>query len=136
MALQHLPSRRELLISSGVLFAWAHLPKLALAEGRDPRFLTIVLRGALDGLGMVAPIGDPRWTGLRGNSALSLEGARPALPLDSFFALNPARLRSCMQSRRPIASARISMGKTCWKADLLLPVEPIPAGSIARSPPP
>jgi uncharacterized protein (DUF1501 family) len=90
MALQHLPSRRELLISSGVLFAWAHLPKLARAEGRDPRFLTIVLRGALDGLGMVAPVGDPRWTSLRGSSALSLDGATPALPLDSFFALNPA----------------------------------------------
>jgi uncharacterized protein (DUF1501 family) len=90
MILQHLPSRRELLIGSGVLFAWAHLPKRARAEGRDPRFLTIVLRGALDGLGMVAPVGDPRWTSLRGNSALSLEGATPALPLDSFFALNPA----------------------------------------------
>jgi uncharacterized protein (DUF1501 family) len=90
MVLQHLSSRRELLIGSGVLFAWAHLPKRARAEGRDPRFLTIVLRGALDGLGMVAPVGDPRWRSLRGNSALSLEGATPALPLDSFFALNPA----------------------------------------------
>lgn len=90
MALQHLPSRRELLISSGVLFAWAHAPKLARAEGRDPRFLVIVLRGALDGLGMVAPVGDPRWVSLRGNSALTLEGTTPALPLDGFFALNPA----------------------------------------------
>src|SRR6059058_1515884 len=86
----HAPSRRELLLASGVLFAWAHVPKLARAEGRDPRFLTIVLRGALDGLGMVAPVGDPRWTSLRGNSALGLEGATPALPLDSFFALHPA----------------------------------------------
>jgi uncharacterized protein (DUF1501 family) len=90
MALQHLPSRRELLISSGVLFAWAHVPKIARAEGRDPRLLTIVLRGALDGLGMVAPVGDLRWSSLRGNSALSLEGQTPALPLDGFFALHPA----------------------------------------------
>src|SRR2546430_10034837 len=29
------------------------------AEGRDPRMLVIVLRGALDGLGAVAPVGDP-----------------------------------------------------------------------------
>src|SRR5436189_304199 len=45
----HAPSRRELLLASGVLFAWAYVPKVAQAEGRDPRFLTIVLRGALDG---------------------------------------------------------------------------------------
>ena len=43
----HAPSRRELLLASGTLFAWTHVPKLARAEGRDPRFLTIVLRGAL-----------------------------------------------------------------------------------------
>lgn len=90
MAWSHFPSRRELLTGSGVLFAWAHVPKIARAEGRDPRFLTIVLRGALDGLGMVAPVGDPRWANLRGNSALALDGATPALPLDGFFALNPA----------------------------------------------
>ena len=86
----HAPSRRELLLASGTLFAWAHLPKLAMAEGRDPRFLTIVLRGALDGLAAVAPIGDPNWAKLRGDKALALGGATPALPLDGFFALNPA----------------------------------------------
>jgi uncharacterized protein (DUF1501 family) len=86
----HAPSRRELLLASGVLFAWAHLPRAALAEGRDPRFLTIVLRGALDGLAAVAPVGDPDWVRLRGDSALTLDGATPALPLDGFFALNPA----------------------------------------------
>ena len=86
----HAPSRRELLLASGSLFAWAYLPKLALAEGRDPRLLVIVLRGALDGLATVAPVGDPDWIKLRGDKALLLEGATPALPLDSFFALNPA----------------------------------------------
>jgi uncharacterized protein (DUF1501 family) len=84
------PSRRELLLASGVLFAWAYLPKLARAEGRDPRFLVIVLRGALDGLATVAPVGDPNWIKLRGDKALTLDGANAALPLDSFFALNPA----------------------------------------------
>jgi uncharacterized protein (DUF1501 family) len=86
----HAPSRRELLLASGVLFAWAHLPRAALAEGRDARFLTIVLRGALDGLAAVAPVGDPDWVRLRGDTALTLDSATPALPLDSFFALNPA----------------------------------------------
>jgi uncharacterized protein (DUF1501 family) len=86
----HAPSRRQLLLASGVLFAWAHLPKLALAQGRDPRLLVIVLRGALDGLAAVPPAGDPDWAKLRGERALSLAGETPALPLNSLFALNPA----------------------------------------------
>jgi uncharacterized protein (DUF1501 family) len=86
----HAPSRRQLLLTSGTLFAWAYLPKIALAEGRDPRFLTIVLRGALDGLAAVAPVGDPDWVALRGDNALTFEGKAPALKLDNFFALNPA----------------------------------------------
>jgi uncharacterized protein (DUF1501 family) len=88
--MQHLPSRRHLLLSSGSLFAWAYLPRLARAEGRDPRFLTVVLRGALDGLATVAPVGDPNWVALRGDEALTLDGKTPALRLDNFFALNPA----------------------------------------------
>ncbi len=86
----HAATRRELLLGSGALFAWACVPKLARAEGRDPRFLTIVLRGALDGLATVAPVGDPDWIRLRGDNALTLDGKTPALPLDGFFALNPA----------------------------------------------
>src|SRR6187455_1710135 len=86
----HASTRRELLGGAGVLFAWPFLPKLARAEGRDPRMLTIVLRGALDGLAAVAPVGDPDWVKLRGDKALALDGKTPALPLDSFFALNPA----------------------------------------------
>jgi uncharacterized protein (DUF1501 family) len=90
VACPHAATRRELLLGSGALFAWAFVPKIARAEGRDPRFLTIVLRGALDGLAAVAPVGDPDWVKLRGDNALKLEGATPALPLDGFFALNPA----------------------------------------------
>src|SRR5919198_6024437 len=86
----HAPTRRELLLGSGTLFAWAFLPKLARAEGRDPRLLVIVLRGALDGLAAVAPVGDPDWVSLRGDKGLALDGKTPALPLNSFFALNPA----------------------------------------------
>src|SRR5215813_3131563 len=91
MTMRHLPSRRELVIGSGALFAWSQMPRIArAAEGRDPRLLVIILRGALDGLGAVAPVGDPDWIGLRGERALVLDGKSPALPLDSFFALNPA----------------------------------------------
>ncbi len=86
----HAATRRELLAGAGVLFAWPFLPKLARAEGRDPRMLTIVLRGALDGLAAVAPVGDPDWVKLRGDKALVLDGKTAALPLDSFFAINPA----------------------------------------------
>jgi uncharacterized protein (DUF1501 family) len=90
MTFHHLPSRRAALIGAGSLFAWSQMPRLARAEGRDPRLLVIVLRGALDGLGAVAPVGDPDWVGLRGDRALLLDGKPAALPLDAFFALNPA----------------------------------------------
>ena len=86
----HAPTRRELLLGSGALFAWAAVPRIARAEGRDPRFLTIVLRGALDGLAVVAPVGDPDWGKLRPEKSLTAAGQTPALPLDGFFALNPA----------------------------------------------
>src|SRR5206468_6471017 len=84
----HAPSRRGLLLASGVLFAWAHVPKIARAEGRDPRLLVVVLRGALDGLATVAPVGDPDWIKLRGDKALTLDGTSAALALDGMFALN------------------------------------------------
>jgi uncharacterized protein (DUF1501 family) len=84
------PTRRTLMLGSGTLFAWAQLPRAARAAGRDPRLLAIVLRGAVDGLAVVAPIGDPDWRKLRGDERLALDGQPAALPLDGFFALNPA----------------------------------------------
>jgi uncharacterized protein (DUF1501 family) len=89
-SLPHLQTRRDMLLGSGALFAWAYMPKLARAEGRDPRLLVVVLRGGLDGLAMVAPVGDPDWVKLRGEKGLALDGKSPALPLDALFALNPA----------------------------------------------
>jgi uncharacterized protein (DUF1501 family) len=86
----HAPSRREMLLASGTLFAWAYLPRIAYAENRDPRFLAIVLRGALDGLATVAPVGDPDWVALRGDNALTPNSKVPPLKLNDFFALNPA----------------------------------------------
>jgi uncharacterized protein (DUF1501 family) len=84
-------SRRALFVAGGTLFAWAYLPKFAYAAGsRDPRLVVIILRGALDGLSAVGPVGDPTYAGLHGQIALSLSGEHAALPLDGFFALNPA----------------------------------------------
>src|SRR5262249_29487689 len=86
----HVPTRRELLLGSTALVAAAFVPGAARAQGRDPRFLTIVLRGAVDGLAVVAPVGDPDWTRLRGDKTLAPDGAAPALPPDGFFPLTRA----------------------------------------------
>jgi uncharacterized protein (DUF1501 family) len=84
-------SRRQLLAGGGAFVAWAHLPRFAhAAGGRDPRLVVIILRGALDGLSAVGPIGDPDYVRLHGKLSLSLTGDHAALPLDGFFALNPA----------------------------------------------
>jgi uncharacterized protein (DUF1501 family) len=84
------PSRRAALGAAGSCFAWAFLPRWARAAGaRDMRLVTLVLRGALDGLSAVAPAGDPDYVGLHGPLAFGPNGAHPGLPLDGFFTLNP-----------------------------------------------
>jgi uncharacterized protein (DUF1501 family) len=84
-------SRRSLLLGFASFAAWAYLPKFArAADGRDPRLVVIILRGALDGLATVAPVGDPDYAGLHGSIALAAKGEHAATPLNSFFALHPA----------------------------------------------
>src|ERR1700716_2641873 len=84
-------SRRALLLGGASFAAWAYLPKFArAADGRDPRLIVVILRGALDGLATVAPTGDPDYAGLHGSIALTPHGPHAALMLDSFFALHPA----------------------------------------------
>jgi uncharacterized protein (DUF1501 family) len=86
-----LTSRRGLLLGGASFAAWAYLPKFARAAGgRDPRLIVVILRGALDGLSTVAPLGDPDYAGLHGSIALAADGAHPAIMLDTFFALHPA----------------------------------------------
>jgi uncharacterized protein (DUF1501 family) len=87
-----MPITRRGLMGAGLsFFAWTHMPRVASAAGtRDPRFLTVILRGALDGLSAVAPLGDPDYQALRAGIALQKDGAGAALPLDGFFALHPA----------------------------------------------
>ena len=139
----HLSTRRELLLGSGALFAWAYMPKVARAEGRDPRFLVIVLRGALDGLATVAPIGDPDWQKLRGDKALLLDGEYAALKLDGFFALNPAmpnfyRMYQAQQAAivhavaTPYRERSHFDGQDVLESGLPIPARAKAVGSIAR----
>ncbi len=84
-------TRRSLLLGGASFAAWAYLPKFArAADGRDPRLVVVILRGALDGLATVAPIGDPDYAGLHGSIALTSSGPKGAMMLDSFFGLHPA----------------------------------------------
>ena len=84
-------SRRAMLLGGASFAAWAYLPKFArAADGRDPRVIVVILRGALDGLATVAPVGDPDYAALHGAIALSKDGPHPAIELDSFFALHPS----------------------------------------------
>ena len=139
-------SRRALLLGGAAFAAWAYLPKFArAADGRDPRLIVVILRGALDGLATVAPIGDPDYAGLHGSIALTPDGPHAAAPLDSFFALHPsmpefARMyrdktgrRRFTPSRRPIATARISTDRMCSKAAMPGRAACNRAGSTARS---
>jgi uncharacterized protein (DUF1501 family) len=85
-------SRRRFLESS--LFAGASTlvsARLAFASApTDSRFVFVLLRGALDGLSAVAPVGDPDYAGLRGQIALAKTGSDAALPLTGLFGLHPA----------------------------------------------
>ena len=84
-------SRRALLLGGAAFAAWAYVPKFArAADGRDPRLIVVILRGALDGLATVAPTGDPDYAGLHGSIALTPDGPHAATALDSFFVLHPA----------------------------------------------
>ena len=105
------PSRRAVIGGAGALFSWAFMPRLARAAGsRDPRLVVIVLRGALDGLTAVPPIGDPSYKALREQIAFGFDGPNKALPLDGFFGLHPsmanfARLYAAKQAAIVHASA-------------------------------
>ena len=83
------PSRREVLITGGALFASAFVPRMSFAAARDPRLVVVILRGALDGLSAVPPLGDRSYASMRQDLALSASGDMPALRLNDFFSLHP-----------------------------------------------
>lgn len=96
-------NRREFLAGSALAAAGAAgtlTSRLALAGAGsgDSRFVLVILRGAVDGLAVAPPWGDPDYARLRGELALAAPGAVDgALRLDGLFGLHPrlAFLHDC-----------------------------------------
>lgn len=83
-------SRRGFLGFSTAFAASMLMPcRSSLAGTRDPRFLFVILRGALDGLSAAMPVGDPDFK-VRDGFMMDVKQAGEPLKLDGMFALNPA----------------------------------------------
>lgn len=84
-------ARRQVLMGAGLLCGAAALGwpgQLAFAATpTDKRLMVIILRGGMDGLAAVPPLGDPAYRSARGALALP---ASATLPLDGFFAMHTA----------------------------------------------
>ena len=87
-------TRRHLLGTLGATAAFgAFIPRTSSASGaRDPRFVTIILRGALDGLTAAPPIGDPDYAAVR--AAMTIDNA---LALDATFSVHPSLVNFARQ---------------------------------------
>jgi len=79
-------TRRGFVAGTGGLLAASLAPAVLHAEERR-FFLLIGLRGGLDGLTAMPPVGDPDYQLMRGKLALNVEDV---LPLDGFFGLHPS----------------------------------------------
>jgi uncharacterized protein (DUF1501 family) len=81
-------TRRSFVALGGAATAIAGMPKMAFAAANTSRrFVFIIQRGAADGLSIVAPTGDPAYSGIRGDLAQDFGGGSK---LDSMFTLHPA----------------------------------------------
>ncbi|WP_099825290.1 DUF1501 domain-containing protein [Oceaniglobus indicus] len=86
-------TRRGLLQRGGALIACsaaAHPLMTTVTFASAPwenRLVVIILRGAMDGLDVVRPLGDPAFMAMRGGL---LRGRDDSLPLDGYFAMHPA----------------------------------------------
>jgi uncharacterized protein (DUF1501 family) len=79
--------RRAFIVSSLLGGVATLLPRVPLAATKsDARFILVILRGALDGLGAVPAYGDGSYAGKRGALAITA----PAQKLDGMFALHPS----------------------------------------------
>ncbi len=80
-------TRRDFLTMTAGAFALAGLPGAVFAAvPGDRRFVVVLLRGAMDGLAAVPPLGDAHYASARGAIALNPESC---IALDQGFALNP-----------------------------------------------
>ena len=89
--IQNLDRRRFLRLSAAFGCSAAAAPLMTrvtfAAVPGDNRLVVLILRGAMDGLDVLRPVGDPDFAGLRGPD---VAGEKPAADLDGFFALHPA----------------------------------------------
>ena len=87
-------SRRETLKALGLAASfclWDAPLRFALAAlPGDRRLVVVILRGAVDGLAAVPPHGDKDYQSVRGQLALSRDGAAPLHDLDGMFGLHPS----------------------------------------------
>ena len=89
--MNHYDRRKFLAGVAGAGIAGLTLPRVAFATTeRDQRFVFVILRGALDGLAAVPPVGDPNYVKIRGTLAVPAVGEGAVLPLDGTFGLHPS----------------------------------------------
>ncbi|MEO8241863.1 MAG: DUF1501 domain-containing protein [bacterium] len=87
MAHDFILSRRAFLIGCSVAASPLLTPVTFATTPGENRFVVIVLRGAMDGLDVVRPYGDPAYAALRPSLAADKAGSPD---LNGFFALHPA----------------------------------------------
>ena len=78
-------NRRAFMGVTAGFYTWAFTPRSSRAAGQEERLLIVILRGGMDGLHVVAPIGDANYFSCR--KTLALDPAKQ-LSLDGFFYLN------------------------------------------------
>lgn len=85
-------NRRHLLKTIGFGAITAGMPAISFAKtGGESRLVMIVLRGAVDGLALVAPYGDGKYKSVRGELAIPSPGLDGGLlKLDGTFGLHPS----------------------------------------------
>ncbi|MGB3243970.1 MAG: DUF1501 domain-containing protein [Sulfitobacter sp.] len=89
--IKSLMKRRQFLLRTGALgcslAASPLITPVSFAQAPwETRLVVIILRGGMDGLDVVRPVGDPAFAALRP----SLNSGAPPLDLDGYFAMHPA----------------------------------------------
>jgi uncharacterized protein (DUF1501 family) len=105
-------SRRAALLGLSSAFALGRASLALAAAPTDRRFVVVILRGAMDGLSVVVPHGDPALAGLRGELV-----PESLLDLGDFYGLHPA----------------LTNLHTMYQAGELLPVHAVAGPTRVRS---
>ena len=79
----------QALLATGAIAPCATLSVAGSGQPNGNRFVLVILRGGMDGLSAVPPIGDPEFTAARGTLANYSAFASAPLRLDDTFALHP-----------------------------------------------